>query len=642
MNVIRSQQFDDIYFSPENGLEETRHTFLQGNNLPDNFAGKRNFTIVESGFGTGLNFLAVARLFTDHAEKDVTLDYISFEKYPLGADQIADVLGLWRDELGADYFDALIENYPLRVNGFHRLCLSPRIRLTLVFDDMNRAMPELHVPRGVDAWFLDGFAPAKNPDMWSDTLFHNMTRLSRSGATVATFTAAGDVRRGLAAAGFMVEKKPGYGRKREMVVGVFHGGDHNSALASGANGEDGRRIAEPDIVPDVMRQGDTRHIPRKIAVIGSGLAGASCAYVLGQYKDLYDLDITVFERSDNVASGASGNYLGLYNPRISMLRGEDSELFSAGFSGIQNTLKHFGDSVEYNPCGALHLAGDAEKTKRFSGMVKNWGWHDDHIRFVDKDDASQIAGLEIQSHALYLPDSGSVSPRKLCAAYIGDITVRYGVTVSDLVQQDTGWLVNGEYFDAVILACAVYASSYDMLSWLPVYTVRGQVSCLEPNEVSATLKTNLCYSGYVSPVSGGRHIAGATFSRKLDHTEPMTEDDIENAKRLAEVVPALAGLEGGIMEGSSWAGLRTSSRDHSPIAGRVPDYRSWAKEGAQKDLPNMYISTAHGSHGIVSSLASAKLITDMILELPYSLPVYSVQALAADRFLRRARRKGQL
>ena len=169
MNILRSAQFDDIYFSPEDGLAETKLLFLNGNGLPQAWDGKDRFTIIESGFGTGLNFFAAWRLFDDTAPAGAQLDFISFEKYPLAPEEIRIALAPWREQIGR-YVDALLVQYPLRVNGFHRIYISDNVRLTLVFDDINDALPQLSVPGGVNAWFLDGFAPSKNPDMWGDAL----------------------------------------------------------------------------------------------------------------------------------------------------------------------------------------------------------------------------------------------------------------------------------------------------------------------------------------------------------------------------------------------------------------------------------------------------------------------------------------
>lgn len=221
-HILRSDIYDDVYFSVEDGLAETRHVFLDSNNLPAAWSGKQSFTICETGFGTGLNFFAVWDLFERTAAPEAALHFISFEKHPLSAAKIRGALSHWVDDFG-DKIEAFLAQYPLAIPGFHRVQLSPRIMLTLIFGDVNDAMPDLSA--SVDCWFLDGFRPATNPDMWSEEVFANMARLSAENASYATFTAAGDVRRGLAVAGFSVEKIAGFGRKREMICGHYARGN---------------------------------------------------------------------------------------------------------------------------------------------------------------------------------------------------------------------------------------------------------------------------------------------------------------------------------------------------------------------------------------------------------------------------------
>ncbi len=221
-DVPRSKQFDDVYFSVQDGLAETRHVFLDGNGLPNAWAGRDEFTICETGFGTGLNFLAVYHLWRscDPADRPKKLRFISFEKYPLGGEYIKTHLSHW-DELKTE-LDDFLSIYASDLNvKTHDTPVSEDVGLTLFFGDINNDMHNLDVK--IDSWFLDGFKPSANPDMWSETVFENMARLSDIGTTFATFTAAGFVRRGLQAQGFDVRKVPGFGRKREMCVGSYTG-----------------------------------------------------------------------------------------------------------------------------------------------------------------------------------------------------------------------------------------------------------------------------------------------------------------------------------------------------------------------------------------------------------------------------------
>lgn len=222
-----STQFDDVYFSADDGLAESRYVFLESNHLPQRFEQKpQNFTVYELGFGTGLNFLNVLRLWNELGF-EFPLNFISVEKYPLKFADMEKSLRVWpviAPEVASllEKYKEIEEKYGFSA-GWHHLEVAPKIRLSLFIGDATDMLTTA-ASEGLsraDAWFLDGFAPAKNPDMWDATIFENMAKLSQEGTTFATFTAAGAVRRGLQDAGFSVQKVKGFGRKRDMTVGKW-------------------------------------------------------------------------------------------------------------------------------------------------------------------------------------------------------------------------------------------------------------------------------------------------------------------------------------------------------------------------------------------------------------------------------------
>lgn len=233
-----SSIFQDVYFSSDNGLLESEYVFLQGNGLSErwrNFNGE-HFVIAETGFGSGLNFLCATRLWLATAPQKATLHFISVEKYPLRLQDMTDALQPWR-ELQA-FSAPLLADYAhiCRSENIHKL-YDNRVQLSLLIGDATECLKRLNMPNvsiinlnskilKIDAWFLDGFSPAKNPDMWQAALFAQMARLSTPETSFATFTSAGDVRRGLLAAGFVVRKQVGFGKKREMLLGRFAGDTH--------------------------------------------------------------------------------------------------------------------------------------------------------------------------------------------------------------------------------------------------------------------------------------------------------------------------------------------------------------------------------------------------------------------------------
>lgn len=214
-----SERFQDVYFSREDGLAESRHVFLDGNDLPAAWKDKPLFRIGETGFGTGLNFLAAWKMFAQTASPGQALSFHSVEKHPLLRSEIEAALLPWKEDLG-DFLQSFLALYPENPKeNLIEILPSPNVRLRILIGDASEEIPHFDSP--MDSWFLDGFTPSKNPDMWSEPVFSALAERSRPGTTLGTFTVAGFVRRGLEQAGFSVEKTRGYGKKKDMLRGVF-------------------------------------------------------------------------------------------------------------------------------------------------------------------------------------------------------------------------------------------------------------------------------------------------------------------------------------------------------------------------------------------------------------------------------------
>ncbi|MSP86866.1 MAG: hypothetical protein EXR38_00905 [Methylotenera sp.] len=218
--------FQDVYFSTDNGLLETEHVFLQGNHLARRWQTlqTQRFTIAETGFGTGLNFLCAAKLWLATAPKEARLHFISVEKYPLSLAEISMALQLWPSLM--DLIEPFLAQYAHLLRGTSSMLFDHRVQLSLCIGDATTAYQSHAITPTkpvIDAWFLDGFSPAKNPTMWQAALFEKMALLSNSKTTFATFTSAGAVRRALTQVGFAVIKQAGFGKKREMLCGHFIG-----------------------------------------------------------------------------------------------------------------------------------------------------------------------------------------------------------------------------------------------------------------------------------------------------------------------------------------------------------------------------------------------------------------------------------
>jgi tRNA 5-methylaminomethyl-2-thiouridine biosynthesis bifunctional protein len=342
----------------------------------------------------------------------------------------------------------------------------------------------------------------------------------------------------------------------------------------------------------------------KIAIIGGGMAGCALACVLRETG----AEPIIYEAGPTLASGASGNSCGLYNPRFSALRGAESDFYAAAYS---QALRHFRslEDIDWTPCGSLHLMTSDKIQGRLHRTCANWGWDAAHMRLVDADEASQLAGIELHHDALYLPEGGSVSPKKLCAAYAHNIEVHLNTRIEKL-----------DDLDASITVLAGGPAVAKFAPTLPLIPVRGQITQVTATAASAALKCNICHSGYMTPARDSVHTLGATFQPDEADAEINEADDQENIQKLAEVVP---GLAAGLKTVGQRASVRSTSRNRFPIIGKLPGHDA------------VYISAAHGSYGILSSLMGAHLLADMILDRPPCLPSDVIKALSPERFKKR-------
>ncbi len=647
-----STQFDDPYFSVENGLEESRYVFLQHNGLPQRWADWQGpFRIIETGFGTGLNFLMTWQSWRGHQNRRDSsrwLHFTSIEKYPLSRQQLEQALALW-PEL-TELREQLLAQYPLPVSGFHHLVWpEEKIALTLVFDDIHQALPELSGP--VHAWYLDGFAPARNPDMWSDELFRNMRRLSQLSpqqyqgsqpATLATFTAAGLVRRGLLGAGFQVSRVPGYGRKREMLAGAFnrHCGPERPPSA----------LHDPWNLPARATEG------KQVIVVGAGLAGATTARALAERG----YDVQVFD-AGGIASGGSGNPQGgLYVKLAASDQAIHTDFYLTAFLHALPYMQHYlgsGDQHNHNwqQCGVLQLAYDDKEQLRQQKFMQARPLPHQLVHALDREQASAIAGCEQQYGGLFYPQAGWVSPADLCHALLDHPAIRFRQQSVDAVaQHGNGWQIRSaeqvSHCDQLVIAAAAGARTLLPEAYLPVKRIRGQLSYLNA-AVTPPLNTVLCGRSYMAPAHQGRQCLGATYNLRDDGEEIRDTDHLSNISHLPDFGPAwhqIAGQASLKAITGGRVGFRCTTPDYLPMAGPVTDNQAFihvfspmVKNAKQipacevPHLPGLWLNIGHGSRGLASAPLCAALLATMISgdALPVSKSIYA--ALWPGRFLLR-------
>ncbi|SDM06645.1 tRNA 5-methylaminomethyl-2-thiouridine biosynthesis bifunctional protein [Franzmannia pantelleriensis] len=628
LETPHSLAFGDVYFSRQDGRAETEHVFVEGNDLPRRFrewCEPRPFVIGETGFGTGLNVLCAWACFTRHASPDARLHLVSTEKYPLARADLARALAAW-PEL-AEAAARLVDQWPEPVAGVHRLWLDERVTLDLHFGDSAECLAALD--GRVDAWFLDGFAPSKNPQMWQPALFEAMSRKSRDGATFATFTCAGVVKRGLKAAGFAWRKVPGFGRKREMLAGE---------IATAAD-EDARRTT-PWFTPPAPRPA------RHVAVIGAGLAGASVAHALARRG----LRVTLLDR-EAPGAGASGNAQGALYIKLAVAPNAHSRVYLAGLLHSRRWLETLDpEGALWQQSGVLQLANDSREAERQARFLAQHALPGSVVEGIDATTLAERSGLPPQAfsaaRALDYPGAGWVRPQALCQRLAASPGVAFQRgEVMRLTPAGEGWrltLADGTDLvaDQVVIATAQLANRFDQTAELPLQAIRGQVSQVSLPEGMPVPRRVICAGGYVPPPQEGVLTFGASFAPHDEGDEMREADHTTNLAELARTLPGFvealrtagAELDPARMDGR--AAVRAASPDKLPYAGPVPDAAAWRHDYAAltKDAkripdtpgthhPGLWISAAHGSRGLASAPLCAELIASRICDEPLPLPI---------------------
>ncbi|EJN26061.1 tRNA U-34 5-methylaminomethyl-2-thiouridine biosynthesis protein MnmC-containing protein [Pseudomonas sp. GM78] len=641
----RSRVFDDVYFSDLSGLDETRYVFLEQNALRERFAalpaGGR-LVIGETGFGTGLNFLCAWQLFEQHAVAGARLHFVSVEKYPLSLPDLQRALALW-PEL-KPFADQLLAQYRAIHQGFQRLVLdSGRVTLTLLIGDALEQLPQLDAQ--IDAWFLDGFAPAKNPDMWTAELFAELARLAAPGSTISTFTSTGWVRRLLNAAGFKMKRTPGIGHKWEILRGTFLGWPAETPTPA---------VAKPWFArPTPLTE------ERHALVIGAGLAGCATAASLAARG----WQVSLLERHDALAQEASGNPQGVLYLKLSAHGTALSQLIVSGFGYTRRLLEHLQRGVDWDDCGVLQLAFNAKETERQAQLAT--AFPSDLLHTLDRAHAEARAGIALPAGGLFYPEGGWVHPPALCQWQAGQSNIELLThhDVLELRRVDGSWQAwDGDSLlaeaPAVVLAGAAEIKRFTFSSELPLKRIRGQITRLQQTASSRALSTVVCAEGYVAPARLGEHTLGASFDFNSDDLTPTTAEHLGNLQMLEEISQDLVArlgahtLQADELEGR--AAFRCTSPDYLPIVGPLADsqafvdvYSALSKDARQiPDIPcpwldGLYVNSGHGSRGLITAPLSGELIAAWLDDEPLPLPRAVAEACHPNRFTLRRLIRGK-
>lgn len=605
--TLFAPRFDDVYFQAD-GLAEARHVFLEGNALAERFARGGDVAIGETGFGTGLGFLATWDLFRRVAPGDARLCFTSIEGFPLPPRTARAALSRF-PEL-TPLVDTLLDGWDADARGLVRRAFDGgRVVLCNLFGDVSR-MLDAHRFR-VDAWFLDGFAPARNPAMWSEPVLRAVAARTRRGGTLATFTVAGAVRRALAGAGFEVATRTGFGPKREMLTGRMVG-------------------TPPDPTAPWLRLPDLRR-PRRVTVVGAGLAGAGAARALAERG----VDVTVVD-TEGVAAGASGHGLAVLQPRLGPE--PDARLVAHAFRWTRDLLGRAAPDLVV-PCGVLQPAVDATSAATLRARLDAGGHAGAEATWIDGTECDIRSGVRLGAlGGAWLPGAAVVRAAALCARLLEH--PRIEVRRADASDVD----------GSRVLAHALGARA--ALDFLPMQASRGQLTLLEGAADSAP-RCVVSHGGTVTPAVDGVRAVGATYGIGDEDASVRDADDAVNLARFRTAFPALEPALCAPRRGS-WAGVRATTSDRLPYVGPLPDadafdraYASAWRGGRSRGLPepefapDLLVSLAHGSRGVATGPFCGELLAAMVCAEPLPLEDDLLRRVLPVRALVRRAQRGR-
>lgn len=617
IEVPISKQFGDVYFSKDNGLLETRHVFLNGNDLSTRLADLQDFeyfSVGETGFGTGLNILALWQLWQQVRPNNHShLHAISVEKFPLNKNDLIRALNVWTEL--KPLADQLIEQYPLPIAGCHRLNFpNERFSIDLWLGDAHDIFPVMPKTHSINAWFLDGFAPSCNPDMWEENVLNNIVRLSAYRTTFASFSVAGVLKRGLKQHGISISRPRGFGHKREMLKAIWNTPEPLE-----------NNLSENDfglLTDSIQKKTELTHTTdfkqRQIAIVGAGIAGLSCAWGFAQRGH----QVTIYDQSEPLA-GASGNPLALLNPKLSPIEQSAEHLMTLAW---QHALNHYQNFKAFRPIAVNQLA------------LKN---PDELLQLAqqypqDLLKAQTANELEIATtfSSLQLTQAGSIYPHQLKDQILEHPLITFKQAEIENIQQSTYQRLEINdvqqnplgTFDHVIICCAKESKRF--FEHFPILKpIRGQVSWVNNQDQVLNTESAYNYGGYCMQLNDQQLILGASFYPNRDDDDVLIEDHVHNYNLIHSVFPDYAKSLAPVEEWQGRASVRAQTLDYFPILGKLDDKQE------------IYTFSGLGSKGFLFAPLCSDVLTALVLNEACPIPQELLNKLSPKRFQKKVKEK---
>ncbi len=617
--------FGDVYHARAGAFAQAQHVFLAGNGLPGRWARQRRFVVLETGFGLGNNFLATWAAWRADPDRCDQLVFISIEKHPLVRDDLTRAHAASSEPALARQ---LIEAWPPLTPNLHTMTFEAgRVRLMLALGDAQDWLHELLAE--VDAFYLDGFSPARNPELWQTDLLKQLGRLAAPGATAATWSVARGVRDGLSAAGFQVEKRPGFASKGEMTVARF-------APRFVPPRSPGRQPVAPQA--------------RSVLILGAGLAGAACARALRQQG----LHCQVIDAESAVAARTSGNPGGLFHGTLHADDGPHARFNRAAALATTCELRQLAPALPWLQWGLTRVEA-ADRWPTMQALQQRLGLPADYVQAMSATEASQQVGWPLQQPGWYFPGGGAVEPGAVVRAWLtqAEADVRLNTTVASLQRHDGRWFAldaEGRLIaeaDAVVLAAgeanAALAAPWTAGPIWPWTTQRGQISLVARGFAPPQPQQPVAGAGYALSLPDGSLCFGASAS--LDDADPTLRDSDQawNIARLGQLLPLDPTVDPTTWPLNGRVGWRSVMPDKLPVVGALPaampsqraeQVRAWSRQ------PGLMICGGLASRGLTWATLCGELIAAQLTGAPWPMEIDLAEALDSARFAARQVRHG--
>ena len=586
---VFSKLYQDIYFDKNNGIKESKHVYLDTNNLENKFKNTNDYIIAELGFGTGLNFLLTWNLWIKSKKKNSHLTYISFENSPLSILQLTKIHKMFRGL--SKLSKLLLRTLPHVYQSNHKIYFKlGNISLILIYDDIS-SLKDFKFE--ADTWYLDGFSPSKNPLAWTNFIFQEIFKHTKYGASLSTYSVSGNVRRGLMEQGFNVSKVKGVGNKKEI---LYAHKNINNKIFTEVN-----TLKNNEIGP--------------IAVIGAGISGASLIHALKKRN----IDCFLVEASSAIASGASGNKVALQMPKLTLDDSPYGLLSLEAFSfsrKLAMELKAIPDTD-----GLIMLPNRDREISKFEQLLKN-KWPLDLI----KNKIENYKFLE-SVNFIHMKSSGIVDNQKFLKKMIKDVNIFFNFNVKNVETNNGLKEIFNNQGHKIIAKKVIWANGYQMLhlhDGMPIQPVSGQVTYLDETTESSKLNLNFSYGHFISQSFKGIHQVGASFNRNINKDYSQV-DQIKNISSIPSYLHNIFNVNK-INKLKYRVSIRGSTKDRMPFYGSLDKLTG-------KPFDNIYFLGGMGSWGFVYAPYYAELLVKEILNEPLIISEKIKKLLTIDRHL---------